>query len=145
MTKILFEENFIVCYFNPEIPVLAHRWKSHPSSSDLRAALMRMITHFKELKKNHPQLTWCGDTTNLGVISLDTQAWLTKEWPGIMVGAGIKYHALVVPKDVFAKFAMNKFKNNLDDHHGEQIVISQFADESSAFQWLRHSVSLVKV
>ena len=144
MTKILFEESYIVCYLNPEVPVLAHRWKSHPTSGDLRAALMRMITHFKELKKEYPQLTWCGDTTNLGVISMDTQSWLTQQWPDIMVEAGLKYHALVVPKDVFAKFAMNKFKNNLDDHHSEQIIINQFADESSAFEWLQKCVSLVK-
>jgi hypothetical protein len=144
MTKILFEESFITCFLNPEVPVLAHRWKAHPSSSDFRATLIRMLTLFKELKREHPQLTWCGDTTHLGVLSLETQAWLTDKWSDMMVEAGVKYHALVVPKDVFAKFAMNKFKNNLNDHHSSEIIINQFADEPSAFQWLKKNAALVK-
>jgi len=145
MTKIIFEENFVVCYLNPTVPVLAHRWKAHPSSESLRSTLIKMIILFKELKKEYPQLTWSGDTTNLGVLSLDTQSWLTEKWTPMMVQAGVKYHALVVPKDVFAKFAMNKFKNKVDGQHGEEIVINQFADEQSAYQWLKKCASGVEV
>lgn len=141
MTKIVFEESFISCYLNTTVPVLAHRWKAHPSSEDFRSTLIRMINLFKELKKEYPLLTWCGDTTNLGVLSLDTQSWLTEKWSAMMVEAKVTYHALIVPKDVFAKFAMNKFKNNLDGHHREQIVINQFADEQSAYHWLQTCTS----
>lgn len=145
MTKILFEESFIVCYLDANVPVLAHRWKAHPTSENFRSTLIRMIDLFKEIKKEYPHLTWCGDTTHLGVLSLDTQSWLTEKWSTIMVEAEVKYHALVVPKDVFAKFAMNKFKNNLDGNHKEEIIICQFADEKSANQWLQKCISAIVV
>ena len=140
MKKQIFEEPYLECYLEDSVPVLAHRWKSHPNKDEFKSSLMKMIEHFKALRKDHPALTWCGDTTNLGVLSLETQNWLNEEWSQIMVKAQLKYHALVVPKDVFAKHAMKKFKDSIDSGHKEEIVISYFTEETAAFNWLKDCV-----
>jgi hypothetical protein len=136
MKKQVFEEPFIECYLDESVPVLAHYWKRHPNKDEFQSALLKMIDHFKAIRKNHPNLTWCGDTTNLGVLSLETQNWLNEKWSGIMTEAGVKYHALVVPKDVFAKHAMKKFKASID-HNIEAFEIAHFMDEASALEWLK--------
>jgi hypothetical protein len=137
MVKTIFEESFIICYLDDSIPVLTHRWKSHASSENFRSTLIRLSETFKVLKKEYPDLAWAGDTTNLGVLSLETQGWLKEKWTGILLEAGVKYHALIVPKDVFAKFAMSKFKDNMENHHKEEIILQQFGDEKTANEWLR--------
>ncbi len=139
MVKTLFEESYITCYFDDSIPVLAHRWKGHVSNENFRAVLMRMVATFKQLKEEYPTLAWLGDTTHLGVLSLDTQAWLKEKWTPILLEAGVRHHALIVPKDVFAKFAMNKFKDNIDAHHTDMLA-GHFPDEKMANEWLRKSL-----
>jgi hypothetical protein len=136
MKTQMFEEPFIECYLDDSVPVLAHFWKKHPNKDEFKAALLKMIDHFKSQKKLYHNLTWCGDTTNLGVLSLETQNWLNEKWSGIMVEAGVKYHALIVPKDVFAKHAMKKFKDSID-HTKDELIIAHFMDEPSAFEWLK--------
>jgi hypothetical protein len=137
MVKTVFEENYITCYFDDSIPVLSHRWKGHVSNENFRAALMRIIDTFKQLKKEYPTIAWLGNTTDLGILSLDTQSWLRDKWTPILIQAEVRHHALVVPKDVFAKFAMNKFKDNADAHHQDSIITGHFPDEKLAHEWLR--------
>ncbi|MES2732568.1 MAG: hypothetical protein V4714_12495 [Bacteroidota bacterium] len=137
MIKTIFEERLISCYLDDSIPVLTHRWKSHATAEKFRAILIQLSETFKELKQEYPDLTWAGDTTNLGALSLETQGWLKENWTPILIEAGVKYHALIVPKDVFAKFAMNKFKDNLTHHHKKEIILQQFPDEDTANEWLR--------
>ncbi|MBC7923143.1 MAG: hypothetical protein H7Z75_18850 [Ferruginibacter sp.] len=142
MVKTLFEESFVICYLDDGIPVLSHRWKTPTNAENFRHALMRMIGLFKALKKEYPNLTWLGDTNHLGVLSMETQTWLKESWTAHLLDGGVHYHALVVPKDVFAKFAMKKFKDNLTSHHPGEIVIEHFADEPTANHWLRQCVAL---
>lgn len=136
MEKKIFEESYISCTLNDSIPVLSHCWLSHTSADNFRNALIRMADTFKELKKTYPNLTWLGDTTHLGVLSLETQTWLKERWTDYMFNAGVRQHALIVPKDVFAKFAMNKFKDNADAKHHD-LQTGHFTDEKSALAWLK--------
>lgn len=141
MIKQIFEESYIVCSFDDSVPVLSHRWLAQANAANFRNSLIRMAGVFKELKVQYPNLTWLGDTTNLGVLSLETQAWLNDFWLPYMLEVGIRYHALVVPKDVFAKFAMNKFKDKAAAK-SQEIQAHHFAEERLALEWLRKCVAL---
>jgi hypothetical protein len=136
MVKQIFEESYIVCSFDDSVPVLSHRWVTHTNAENLCNALIRMADIFKELKLQYPNLTWLGDTTNLGVLSLETQAWLSDFWIPYMLEAGIRHHALVVAKDVFAKYAMNRFQDNVAAV-SQEVEMHHFAEERLALEWLR--------
>ena len=139
MIKTQFEEDFVICYFDDSIPVLSHRWKRFIDAEHMQAALLRMIALYSELKIEYPNISWLGDTRTMGVLSLEYQKWLEDTWPGIMESAGIKKHALIIPENLFAKLAMDKFVKNIKASH-HNIIIQYFKDEESANEWLKNDV-----
>jgi SpoIIAA-like len=70
----------------------------------------------------------------LGVMSLEDQQWLQKEWNPKALEAGLRYQALVIPKDVFGKMAVQRVQNDLK--RNQQITIQYFENEAKALEWL---------
>ncbi|MBC7914064.1 MAG: hypothetical protein H7Y07_08075 [Pyrinomonadaceae bacterium] len=138
MITTQFEDKHIICYFDDAIPVLSHRWKGFVNADYFRDTLLRMIDLYTQLKEQYPTISWLGDTTSLGALSSDAQAWLKDVWPGVMQSAGVKKHALIVPENLFAKIAMDRFVGNLQSSH-QGIVIQYFTDELSANEWLKEN------
>ena len=138
MIEVQFEDKHITCYFDDSIPVLSHRWKGFVNAENFTSTLTRMIELYTKLKEIYPNLTWLGDTTNLGALNSETQLWLKEVWPGIMESAGVKKHALIIPANLFAKLAMDKFVGNLQTRH-QAIEIKYFTDEVSANEWLKEN------
>jgi hypothetical protein len=136
MIKVQFEEKFVTCYFDDSIPVLGHEWKGFVNGENMKSTMLRMVDIFSELRKDYPNLTWLGNTTDMSAIATVYQQWLKEDWPDLMKAKGIHKHALIVPKNVFAKTAMDKFVDDLVKNH-QNILIRPFTNVQEANAWLK--------
>ncbi|MES2734138.1 MAG: hypothetical protein V4714_20490 [Bacteroidota bacterium] len=136
MIKVQFEEKYVTCYFDDTIPVLGHEWKGFVNGENMKNTMLRMVDIFTELRKEYPNLTWLGNTTDMSAIAVVYQQWLKEDWPIMMKEKGINKHALVIPKNMFAKTAMDKFVEDLTKNH-QNIKIRPFHDLESANEWLK--------
>lgn len=136
MITTQFEDNFLICFFDDNIPVLSHRWKGFVDAENFKKSLLKLIDLFISLKVEYPSISWLGDTTKLGALNLETQKWLKDTWPEIMKSAGVKKHALIIPINLFAKIAMDKFVGNMATNQ-TGVMVRYFTEEKEANMWLK--------
>lgn len=135
--KTLFTRDYLECFFDEGPKVLFHVWKRKPTTAELKEGLTGVHTEFMNYKNQHGKLLhWLGDTRNLGVLSIDDQGWLEKVWNEMLFDkAGVKTHAVIIGTDVFAKYAMDKFKKNMQAKYGENLHVDTFVDKDAAYKW----------
>ena len=143
----LFKEPYVECYFDGEAHVLFHIWLKRPTSEQFRNGLKRVYDEFLKHKEKHPCIHWLADTRNLGVLSLEDQGWLEKVWNEMLfVKAGVKTHAVIVGNDVFAKYAMEKFKKTMTEKYASQnLHLGTFPTKESAYTWFGEVVKKLNV
>jgi hypothetical protein len=90
-------------------------------------------------KKSNPVLHWLGDARLMGVLSLEDQSWLDKVWNEMLfVKAGVKTHAVIIGTDIFAKYAMEKFKKSMLAKYADQnLLMETFPDKEAAYKWFK--------
>jgi hypothetical protein len=138
--KSLFKEVTLECFLDTDARVLFHTWYGKPSSQGLREGLMRIYDEYMIHKKDFDTpLHWLGDTRSLGVVTVDDQGWLNKVWnETLFVKAGVKSHAVIIGEDVFAKYAMEKFKKIMQEQYADKnLQIETFPDKESAYKWFK--------
>ena len=138
--KSLFKEVTLECFLDIEAKVLFHIWYGKPSSYNFRESLMRLYDEYMTHKEQFDTpLHWLADTRSLGVLSLNDQGWLEKVWnETLFVKAGVKTHGVIIGEDVFAKFAMEKFKKSMQQQYANQnLHLETFPDIESAYHWFR--------
>ncbi len=137
--KTLFEEEFLVCKFDEENKILYHIWLDKAKGDLFRNSLLKVLDHYKKLKSDHPVLHWLGDTRNLSVLPLDDQKWLDVTWNELLFEeAGVKTHAVIIGDDAFARYAMDKFKNSMNQKYASKnIILETFKDEAAAYSWFK--------
>ena len=136
--KKLFTRDYLECFHDEEAMILFHAWLRKPTSSEFREGLIGVCNEFIDYKnKNGKLLNWLGDTRNVGVLSIDDQGWLEKVWNEMLfVKAGVKNHAVIIGNDVFAKYAMEKFKNNMiTKYAGQNLHMETCVDKEAAYKW----------
>ncbi len=135
----LFEEEFLVCKFDEDNKILYHIWLDKAKGEAFRNSLLKVLNHYKTLKSDHPVLHWLGDTRNLSVLPLDDQKWMDETWNELLfVDAGVKTHAVIIGDDAFARYAMDKFKNTMNQKYASKnIILETFKDETAAYNWFK--------
>lgn len=136
--KKIFSRDYLDCFLDEEAMVLFHVWLRKPTSPEFRDGLLSVAKEFTDYKAKHGKsLHWLGDTRNVGVLSIEDQGWLDRVWnETLFVKAGVKNHAVIIGKDVFAKYAMEKFKTNMTTKYaGKNLHLETFEDKDSAYKW----------
>jgi hypothetical protein len=136
----LFKEIYMECFLDSEARVLYHIWYGKPSSSQFRDGLTRVLNEYQKHKaKFTTPLHWLADTRSLGVVTIDDQGWLQKTWNDMLFNkAGVKSHAVIIGNDVFAKYAMEKFKTAMQELYADkQLYLETFPDKDSAYKWFK--------
>jgi hypothetical protein len=137
----LFKEDHLECYLDEDAKILFHVWLKKPTSEQLRSGLTRVFDEYNKHKKsfNYP-LNWLGDTRKLCVVTLDDQGWLEKVWNEMLfVKAAVKAHAVVIGDDVFAKYAMEKFKNAMQTKYADKnLHMETFKTTEEAYTWFKN-------
>ena len=142
----IFSEEFLECFFDEDAKVLFHVWKRKPHGDEFRDGLTKVYNEYINTKKTNPILHWLGDTRLMGVVSLEDQTWLDKVWNEMLfVKAGVKSHAVIIGTDIFAKYAMEKFKKNMQSKYTAQnLFMETFADKESAYKWFKAAEKDIK-
>lgn len=137
--QTLFSEDYLDCFFDEDNKVLFHAWKRKPKGEEFRTGLIKVYDQYLALKKTHPILHWLGDTRLLGVVAIEDQGWLDKVWNEILfVKAGVQTHAVIIGTDVFAKYAMEKWrKNMMIKYAGQKLQMETFVNQQEANKWFK--------
>ena len=137
--KTLFSEDSLDCFFDEDANILFHVWKRKPKGDEFRAGLAKVRNEYINLKKTNPVLHWLGDTRLLGVVSIEDQGWLDKVWNEMLfVKAGVRTHAVIIGTDIFAKYAMEKWKKSMQSKYtAQQLQLETFPTKEDAYKWFK--------
>jgi|SRR5690606_9607363 len=138
--KEIFKLPHLECYYDEDANVMFHTWIKKPTSEQLKSGLKKVFDEYVSLRKQlGNNIHWLADTQKIGVISIDDQAWLEKVWNEMLfVQANIKTHAVIIGNDVFAKYAMEKFKKAmLEKYKDRNLHLATFPDKAQAYDWFR--------
>lgn len=138
MTQFVFEDNFVICELDDSLPVLKHRWKKEPTGKHFRETLLKIADHYKEYQKTYEDLAWLADTQLLGELDEETEKWLANTWDELLFNkVGVKIHAVILGDDLFAEYAMEKFKMDAEKKRDRDVQLGVFVDEEEAYDWIR--------
>ena len=133
---IYYDDAFVSIDYNTHKHYTSMRFKKTCSSKQFRDYHYKILDFFKEKSPNAHLV----DTSKMGVVSLDDQQYVGKNIIPQMAnfaGEGILKIAVIVAKDIFAKFAVQNIEKQtkaLDKK--EKIAHQMFGNEASAVAWL---------
>ncbi|SKC54898.1 hypothetical protein [Ohtaekwangia koreensis] len=127
--EIYYDQDYVVVYYSAEANAVVMRWKAASTSEEYRAALnvlLAAIEHFKTGKV-------IADTTHLGTIHPDDQAWSVTEWTLKAISAGYSHLAIVLPTEVFTKMSVEETMGQVT----EILRFSYFEGMDAAIVWIK--------
>ncbi|MFZ6027372.1 MAG: hypothetical protein ACOYYS_06625 [Chloroflexota bacterium] len=87
----------------------------------------------EEYKKKLPGAQWIGDTTDIGVIGLEEQAWIDKDWFPRFLATEVQFMAVVQPKSAVAKMMVDQIVSKVP---GTRLTIFNCASLEEARAWM---------
>ncbi|MBL7845841.1 MAG: hypothetical protein JNL40_00125 [Cyclobacteriaceae bacterium] len=135
----IFENEFVRCELDDDVPVLRHRWLQPPPGEEFKINLLRILEEYIELKKTYTNLAWLANTELLGELDLDIEQWLVDEWEGLLFDkAGVQVHAVILGASIFADYPMERFKLDAEEkYRSRNLSLGVFSNESEAYAWIK--------
>ncbi len=107
------------------------QWQGGYPGRNLREGLLAGV---EELKKYLPRGRWIGDTSEIGVIGLEDQEWIDKQWFPLFLATGVKYMAVVQPKSAISKMSVKSIMSKVP---GTQLTVFNCASLEEARDWIK--------
>lgn len=135
----IFENEFVRCELDDDVPVLRHRWLQAPPAEEFKFNLLRILDEYIELKKTYTGLAWLANAQLLGELDLDVEEWLVSEWEKLLFEkAGVRVHAVILGESIFADYPMERFKQDAEEkYRTKNLSLGVFSNESEAYAWIR--------
>jgi hypothetical protein len=145
MVMRIFDNEFLSCELDDSLPVLRHYWKKAPPGEQFRLMLLKVLEEYKVLRQSFKGLAWLADTTQLGELDEQTEAWLVEEWEDLLfVQAGVKIHAVILGESIFADYPMEYFKRDAEQKFDEYNVhLGVFSSQEEAYSWIKEQLLIV--
>lgn len=131
-----YDDAFVCIGYNTHKHYTFMRFKKTCSSKQFRDYHYKLLDFFKEKSPNAHLV----DTSKMGVVSLDDQQYVGKNiipQMANLAGEGTLQIAVIVSKDIFAKFAVQNIEKQakaLDKK--EKVDHQMFGNEANAVDWL---------
>ncbi len=116
--------------FNEPLNSVEVYWKGYVKSELYRQILETAYDTIIE----YGATQWVADMTCSGVSSTEDQKWVMNEFIPKCGKAGVQRVAIVLSKDIFAKFYGNKINTSLGEHAAFN---EYFATREEAHEWLK--------
>ena len=141
MVTTIFDNDFLSCELDDSLPVLRHYWKAAPPGEQFRLKLLQVLEEYKKL--SFEGLPWLADTTKLGELDEDTEAWLVEECEDLLFAkAGVKIHAVILGESIFADYPMENFKRDAEQKFEDYNVhLGVFSSREEAYSWIKEQFS----
>ncbi len=135
----IFENEFVRCELDDDVPVLRHTWLQAPPAQDFKYNLLRILEEYEQLKKTYPHLAWLANTQLLGELDLDVEQWLVEEWERLLFDkAGVQVHAVILGTSIFADYPMERFKSDAEEKYRSRgLSLGVFSSEPDAYAWIK--------
>ena len=136
----IFENEFVHCELDDDVPVLKHRWLQEPPAEDFKFNLLRILDEYTQLKKTYTNLAWLANCELLGELDLEVEEWLVSTWEGLLFDkAGVQVHAVILGASIFADYPMERFKLDAEEkYRTKNLSLGVFSKESEAYAWIRN-------
>jgi len=122
---------YLSIVWDEESRALITQWHGGFIGRNLQEGLDAGLAEFLERR---PNAQWIGDTTNIGVIGSEEQAWVDTEWFPRFLGTGVQYMAVVQPKSVVAKMSVTAIVAKIP---GTQLTVYNCATLDEACKWMK--------
>ena len=133
---IYYDDAFVCIGYNTHKHYTFMRFKKICSSKQFRDYHYKLLDFFKEKTPNAHLV----DTSKMGVVSLDDQQYVGKNiipQMANLAGEGTLQIAVIVSKDIFAKFAVQNIEKQAKSLDKKEKVDHQmFGNEANAVEWL---------
>ena len=135
----IFQNEFVRCELDDDVPVLKHTWLQAPPAEDFKFNLVRILEEYLQLKKTYPHLAWLANTQLLGELDLEVEQWLVAEWETLLFDkAGVQVHAVVLGSSIFADYPMERFKSDAEEKYRSSAVsLGVFSNEAETYTWIK--------
>ncbi len=120
---------YYAIYFYPE-PKIVHLELHKPFSGE---PYRHALTEGLEVLKSNNAIKWLSDGRKGGILSKDDAEWGLKIWAPLIIKAGWKYWALILPELVMGQLNMKFF---MDQYTSKGITVKLFSDPNEGFKWL---------
>lgn len=139
----IFENEFVHCELDEDIPVLRHRWLMAPPGEEFKFNLIRILEEYIQLKKSYKNLAWLANAELLGELDLDVEQWLVDEWESMLFDtAGVQVHAVILGASIFADYPMERFKRDAEEKYlSKNVHLGVFSNEADANTWIQNQVN----
>ena len=122
---------YLKLMWDEESRALVSQWVGGFSGRNLREGLRAGLA---EYKKYLPHAQWIGDTTDIGVIGLEDQTWIDQEWFPEFLATGVRFMAVVQPKDAVSKMAVRSIVSRVP---GTKLTVFNCATLAEAQEWMK--------
>lgn len=135
----IFENEFVRCDLDDDIPVLRHRWLKPPSGEVFKVNLQRILEEYIQLRKTYSNLAWLAHTEDLGELEYEIEQWLVDVWEGLLFDkAGVRVHAVILGESIFADYPMERFKQDAEEkYQAKKLSLGVFSNEPEAYAWIK--------
>lgn len=125
------EYPYLLIIWDPESRGLITQWRGGFEGRHIREGLLAGL---EEYKKRLPHAQWIGDTTDIGVIGLEDQAWIDAEWFPKFLATGVQFMAVVQPKSAVAKMSVRSIVSKVP---GTKLTVFNCASLQEARDWMK--------
>lgn len=135
----IFENEFVRCELDDDVPLLRHYWLQAPPPEEFKFNLLRILEEYMQLKKTYSGLAWLANTQKLGELDLEIEEWLVNEWEKLLFDmAGVKVHAVILGASIFADYPMERFKLDAEEkYRSKNLSLGVFDSEPEAYAWIK--------
>lgn len=129
--EIYLDKEYVTVLYKPELKAVEILWKNFAPSKQYRETMQLAYKVIASCRAKH----WLSDMTYAGVVSIENQKWMKKEFIPRALKLGIEKIGFVASKDIFNKMYTDDVKNLLSAQSGAQC--HYFSVLSEAENWLR--------
>ena len=135
----IFENEFVRCELDDNVPVLRHRWLAAPPGEEFKFNLVRILEEYIQLKRTYHNLAWLANTELLGELDQEVEEWLVSEWERLLFDeAKVQVHAVILGASIWADYPMERFKMDAEEKYkSRNIHLGVFSNDAEAYAWIK--------
>ena len=115
--------------YNEDKKLVHHTFLQPIGGQEFRNVLLAGLDCFKK----YGATKWLSDDRLNSALSREDGKWATQEWSKMVLDAGWKTWALVVPHDIMGRLNLIEFVNL---YHKQGVRVNVFTDPDAAISWL---------
>ncbi|MEW6515936.1 MAG: hypothetical protein AB1439_03375 [candidate division FCPU426 bacterium] len=127
----IIDDDYMTVWYHIEDKILHHKFKKFTSGSHLRDNMLKAA----EIFRDRGACKWLSDDRENSAIPSEDRAWGDQYWLPIVLKAGWKYWAMVLPRKIVGQMNMKRI---IDAYAKLGLTTQIFSDPETAMGWLKN-------